>query len=62
MPMAPLPANRSTTLIPWRSTRLPRTSKIASRTRSEVGRVAVPAGARRTRPLNVPAITRTGAG
>ena len=43
MPMAPLPANRSTTAIPSRSTRLPRMSKIASRTRSDVGRVAVPA-------------------
>ncbi len=43
IPMAPLPANRSATDISSRSTRLPRTSKIDSRTRSDVGRVAVPA-------------------
>ena len=59
IPMAPLPAKRSATASPSRSTMLPSTSKIDSRTRSEVGRVAVPAGARRGRPRQVPAMTRT---
>src|ERR671915_539267 len=49
MPSAPEPANRSSTRAP--STRSARIENSASRTRSDVGRVSVPAG---------PAITRTG--
>src|SRR6185436_5770990 len=37
----------------------PRIEKSASRTRSEVGRVALPAGATSVRPPSRPAITRT---
>src|SRR5438067_233587 len=60
-PSAPVPAKRSSTLVP--STVKPsmpwtRILKIASRTRSEVGRVSRPAGAARLRPPSVPPTIR----
>ena len=45
MPSAPLPAKRSATSAPSSSPALPSELKIASRTRSVVGRVVVPSGA-----------------
>src|SRR6478672_1937161 len=56
IPSAPDPANRSRTRAP--STE-PRIENSASRTRSPVGRVALPRGATSVRPPNRPAITRT---
>ncbi len=54
MPSAPVPANRSSTRSPSSS---PSIANSASLTRSEVGRVTLPAGARRRRPPRRPAIT-----
>ena len=56
MASAPEPANRSSTRAPSMS---PRIENSASRTRSEVGRVAAPRGATSGRPPDCPAITRT---
>ncbi len=58
IPRAPVPANRSTTRIPFRSTRLPRMSKIDSRTRSDVGLTPSGTGAPSRRPRLVPPTTR----
>src|SRR4051794_13071606 len=60
MPSAPLPANRSSTRAS--GSRATSTENSASRTRSEVGRVAAPGGATSRRPPHSPAITRTGSG
>src|ERR687892_163384 len=57
-PSAPLPANRSSTRAPSTAPRLHRALKIASRTRSDVGRVRPPGGATSVRPLALPPRTR----
>ena len=57
IPSAPEPANRSSTRASV--TRSPRIENSASRTRSEVGRVASPGGACSRRPPQRPAMTRS---
>ena len=59
MPRAPLPANRSTTDASSSCCMLVRMENTASRTRSLVGRVSLPDGALRERPLAAPATTLT---
>src|SRR6266498_5320041 len=59
IPMAPVPANRSSTRAP--STRAPRLEKRPSRARSETGRVPAGTGASRV-PLAVPATILTSSG
>src|SRR6185295_5045104 len=56
MPTAPVPANRSRTRAP--ATAGPMTSKRVTRTRSAVGRVWSPRGARSRRPRSCPPMTR----
>jgi hypothetical protein len=60
MPIAPVPAKRSSTRAPSRRDRLASEEKTASRTRSVVGRTARPVGARSRRPPAFPATTRIG--
>ena len=57
-PIAPEPAKRSSTVAPSTG---PIRLKAASRTRSEVGRVSVPLGAKIRAPLLLPATIRTAA-
>src|SRR4051812_4701851 len=59
IPSAADPAHRGTTRAPPGAPLLWRALKVASRTRSEVGRVAVPAGATSERPRAVPATPLT---
>ena len=59
MPSAPDPAKPSRTVAPSTAPRLPKMSKIASRTRSLVGRRPGTFGAFSRRPRAVPPITRT---
>ena len=54
IPRLPVPAKRSRTFSPGRS--WPRRSKIASRTRSDVGRISSPLNDARRRPLNRPPV------
>src|SRR5215813_11830185 len=56
MPTAPVPANKSSQTEP--STLEPRTLNSVSRRRSDVGRVAIPAGAARRRLRYFPAMIR----
>src|SRR4051812_41122362 len=59
MPSAPLPAYRSRTRAPSMAPSDPSALNVASRTRSEVGRVSRPGGAARRSPPAVPATTLT---
>jgi hypothetical protein len=61
-PKAPLPANRSATGSLSIPPRLASALKMASRTRSVVGRVRAPGGATSVRPRAEPATTRIAGG
>ena len=55
-PKAPVPANRSR-IVPWKPSRASNRENMASRTRSEVGRVVGPGVAKRSEPA-LPAMIR----
>ena len=58
MPIAPEPANRSSTVASSTTPSEPSALNVASRARSLVGRVAWPSGATSRNPPAVPATTR----